>query len=203
MSALLSESVEQTVAVGRAIGAMTRPGEVIALIGELGAGKTQFVRGLAEALNIDPRKVSSPTFVLVHEYEGGLAPLVHIDAYRMRSPGELEELGFEELCQGAVTAVEWADRVLEAVGEDRLQVHLDHAGDQQRRLTFKLFGAWRDRESRLASTKCPICGRDAWPLLEAYPFCSIRCRQVDLGRWLGESYRVSRPIEQSDLEQGD
>lgn len=190
-------------AVGRAVAALARPGEVVALDGELGAGKTQFVRGMAEALGAGPDQVASPTFVLVHEYEGGRLPLVHVDAYRMGGADELVELGFDELRDGAVVAVEWAARVGEALGDDRLEVFIEHAGGHKRLITFTARGAWADRANQLNVTPCPICGAPAMAAMEHYPFCSKRCRRVDLGRWLDEDYKVSRPIEQRDLDEGD
>jgi tRNA threonylcarbamoyladenosine biosynthesis protein TsaE len=107
-----------TEALGAAIGAAARVGDLIALDGELGAGKTQLVRGLAAGLGLDPDQVSSPTFVIATEYarpRPGAAPprcpLVHADAYRLAGGEDLEALGFDELTLGAVAAVEWASRV--------------------------------------------------------------------------------------------
>lgn len=142
---LVSKSVEQTWSLGAAVGRACRPGDVVLLKGELGAGKTQFVRGLAQGMGIDPTLVSSPTFVLMSEYEAqpanGGALLVHIDAYRLRSADELSDTGFTpELRAQAVTAIEWAGRVQGLVdADDRvLEVRLSH-GDNDRR-TIELQG---------------------------------------------------------------
>lgn len=150
---LVSHSVEQTVAIAAAVGQVAKAGDLIGLIGELGAGKTQFVRGLAEGLGITPRKVSSPTFVFLQEYLADEeAPdalvLAHIDAYRLAGEDDLQSIGWEghaeELRSGAVLAVEWADRICDAMGADWLQVSLEHA-DDSRVITLSPQGSWLDR----------------------------------------------------------
>jgi len=205
-----SSSVNQTMSLGREIAAMSRAGDIIALIGELGAGKTQLVRGLAEGLGISPSKVASPTFVLVHEYEPPFdgPMLVHVDAYRMKTAAELETIGWgDEFREGAVVVVEWADRIPDALGDDRLEIELSHLGDEHRLVTCRAFGNWRNRapqpmEDFGQPTKCPTCGGMAMPSVDDYPFCSHRCRLADLNRWFNEDYKISRPIEQADLDEG-
>src|SRR6516162_1329803 len=94
---------------GRALAEVVRPGQVIGLVGTLGAGKTRLVRALAEALGVDPRAISSPTFVLIHEYEGRI-PVVHCDVYRLGSPDEFDALGVADYwSERGVFLVEWAD----------------------------------------------------------------------------------------------
>jgi len=149
---LTTTTPDQTRRVGEAVGRAARAGDVIALVGELGAGKTQLVRGLAAGLGLDAGAVSSPTFVLMHEYEpadaDGLA-LVHIDAYRLTGPDELATIGWgEELWEGAVVAVEWADRVAAALGDAALTITLEHT-PEGRRLTFTAGTAWAKRLRRL------------------------------------------------------
>ncbi|MFW6058628.1 MAG: tRNA (adenosine(37)-N6)-threonylcarbamoyltransferase complex ATPase subunit type 1 TsaE [Phycisphaeraceae bacterium] len=144
---LTSPTLERTATIAAAVAQQTRPGDLIGLIGELGAGKTQFVRSLAAGLGLDPEQVSSPTFVLVQEYEADLPHmpvLVHIDAYRLHSDDELASLGWPELREGAVVAIEWADRVRGAMGEDWLEIVLKHAGDG-RHITLRPHGDWADR----------------------------------------------------------
>jgi tRNA threonylcarbamoyladenosine biosynthesis protein TsaE len=99
-------------ALGARVGAAARGGDVIALVGDLGAGKTLFVQGLAEGLGVPPDvRVTSPTFTLVHTYEGGRVPLHHVDLYRLEREEQLEDVGLDELYrQDAVVAVEWFDR---------------------------------------------------------------------------------------------
>jgi len=214
-----SRSVADTLAVGAAIARASRPGDIIALDGELGAGKTQLVRGIAQGLGLDPRQVASPTFVIAHEYEPAPgvndrdAPvLVHIDAYRLTGPGDLDTIGWgedgRETRDGAVVAIEWATRIAAALGDDLLRVTLEHT-HTGRRITLLPQGNWQQRKIDVnantpIASKCPICKADA-PRAgnEAYPFCSDRCRKIDMGRWFDQRYTISRPVEQADLEEGD
>jgi tRNA threonylcarbamoyladenosine biosynthesis protein TsaE len=146
-----STSVDQTLEIGRAIAAALSPGDMIGLVGGLGAGKTHLVKGIAAGLGVrDERSVNSPTFVLVNEYDGRLH-VFHVDAYRLTSFHELEALGFEEMCSaGGVVLVEWADRVPEAMGPSALWIDLEITGDTQRKLTFRTTSASLAR--RLAET---------------------------------------------------
>lgn len=132
-----SESCEQTIEIGRALGRVLAPGDVLALVGPLGAGKTQFVKGLAAGLGVgDSRMVTSPTFVLVNEYSGR-APLYHLDAYRLDRDEDFDALGFAEMCEsGAVVVVEWADRVRRAMPSNAVWIEFALAGDSARRLTM-------------------------------------------------------------------
>ena len=131
-SARTTHSERETAAVGREIAAHLRPGDVVLLAGELGAGKTAFVRGLAEGLGIDPTEVTSPTFTLIQEYAGGRVPLYHVDLYRLK-PVEVDDLGLDDLTmEGGVTAIEWPDR-LPRPFEPALRVRIDH-GDHDTRI---------------------------------------------------------------------
>lgn len=115
-----------TAALARALAAELAPGSVVALDGELGAGKTTFTRALVAALGGDPAAVQSPTYTLLHRYPA-TPPVVHIDAYRLRSAADLAGLGFEEQAEDAVAVIEWADRVIDALPADRLwRVRLSH-----------------------------------------------------------------------------
>jgi tRNA threonylcarbamoyladenosine biosynthesis protein TsaE len=112
-------------------------GEVVLLYGELGTGKTAFVRGLARGLGIDPGEVSSPTFVLLSSYAGRLT-LHHADLYRLRGPGAELELGLEELPgPAAVLAVEWAERLGDEPWAHPVRVRLAHAGEDVRRVRIE------------------------------------------------------------------
>ena len=105
---------------------MLTGGETLALFGELGAGKTALVRGIAIGLGIPADHVTSPTFVLIHEYHGRL-PLIHMDLYRLRSVTEAEGIGLQEYFRGeTVTAIEWADKFPELLSSDRLELLLRH-----------------------------------------------------------------------------
>lgn len=107
-----TESEAETMGVGTALAAALPPGAVLLLHGDLGAGKTAFVRGLAAGLGLDPDEVSSPTFTLVHEYRGGRLPLYHADLYRLPSGSALEDLGLDELSEDGVLAIEWPERLV-------------------------------------------------------------------------------------------
>ncbi len=103
-------SEAETEAAGEALARELRPGDVVLLFGDLGAGKTAFVRGLARGVGANPDDVSSPTFTIVQEYEGGSATLYHVDLYRLEA-AEVDDLGLEDLVSGhGIVAIEWADR---------------------------------------------------------------------------------------------
>ena len=120
--------------VGRELAATLSAGDVVLLYGDLGAGKTAFVRGLAEGLGVAPAEVSSPTFTLVQEYRGGRVTLVHVDLYRLNDPREIDDLGLEEIGADAVLSIEWADRLPRPPAE-AIRIRIEHAGDEERRIT--------------------------------------------------------------------
>jgi len=132
-----THNVEETVALGQALGRLLQPGDVVALIGPLGAGKTYFTKGIAAGLGVaDTAQVVSPSFVLVREHVGSCR-LRHVDAYRLRHPRELTELGAEELFdESAVTVVEWADRFPPGTVPAALEVRLSHVDPTRRELRF-------------------------------------------------------------------
>jgi tRNA threonylcarbamoyladenosine biosynthesis protein TsaE len=131
-----SRSPEETHAVGVRLAERLRPGDVVALTGELGAGKTCFTQGLARGLGVTGRVVS-PTFVLVNEYRGRL-PVHHVDAYRTESLTELLDLGLDELFSGdGVTVVEWADKLLPLLPARAIHVHIEGVGDEPRIVTIR------------------------------------------------------------------
>ena len=108
---LISRSEADTVEAGRQLAASLRPGDVVLLTGPLGAGKTVFVRGLAQGLGANPADVTSPTFTLIQEYRGAACTLYHVDLYRL-GPHEVDDLGLDELMSGeAIVAVEWPERL--------------------------------------------------------------------------------------------
>ena len=111
MTTTVTASEAETAALGRELGRRAAPGTTVLLEGELGAGKTAFVRGLADGLGLDPSDVSSPTFTLIQEYRGGRVTLQHVDLYRL-SPAEVDELGLDDLLDDhTVMAIEWPDRL--------------------------------------------------------------------------------------------
>ena len=124
-----SNSEKETRAIAAALAPTLTPGAVILLSGDLGAGKTAFVRGLAEGLGIDADDVTSPTFTLVHEYRGGRLPLIHVDLYRLER-ADLDEIGLDQdLAAKGVTAVEWSERLSRSI-PDAITVRIaDRGGD--------------------------------------------------------------------------
>jgi tRNA threonylcarbamoyladenosine biosynthesis protein TsaE len=115
MASFISNSVEETIAFARDWSQILRPNDVVGLTGDLGAGKTHFVKGLLAGLE-GSDEATSPTFTLLHVYRGGRLPLYHFDFYRLQSRTEIEEIGFDDyLREGGVTVIEWADRFPEVL----------------------------------------------------------------------------------------
>ena len=135
-----STSVEQTESIAADLATTLVGGECIALEGDLGAGKTQFVRGLLRGLGGNPRSVSSPTFMLLNIYDTGRLTLYHLDAYRVRGAEDFESIGFPELLeQGGIVVVEWAGRVKELIPPKHIHVSIDSLDTQRRRIAIDTF----------------------------------------------------------------
>lgn len=125
----------ETSAVGESLGRTLRAGDVVLLYGDLGAGKTAFVRGLARGIGADPEAVSSPTFTLVQEYAGPSLTLFHVDLYRLE-PAEIDDLGLEDLVAGdGIVAIEWAER-WNGRPDDVTEVRIEEAGEDRRRIAI-------------------------------------------------------------------
>ena len=132
-----TNSPEETEALGASMGARLKAGTVVAFTGDLGAGKTAFVRGLARGLGIADR-VTSPTFTIVNEYLGGRLPLFHFDMYRLPDSDALFDIGWEDyLSRGGVCAVEWSENVMDALPEDTVWVRIAREGDTGRSITIE------------------------------------------------------------------
>jgi tRNA threonylcarbamoyladenosine biosynthesis protein TsaE len=133
----LSDSPDDTVEVGRKIGMQLKGGEVVAVCGALGSGKTYLIKGIAAGAGAQDsaRKVNSPTFVIVNEYAGRV-DIYHIDAYRLNSVAEFEMIGFDDFCYPeSVVLIEWADKIESVLeGIDYMRIELFHAGDTRRRI---------------------------------------------------------------------
>ncbi len=131
-----TKGAEETERLGERLGRTLRGGEIIAYVGELGAGKTAFTRGLARGLGISMR-VTSPTYTIVNEYTGGRLPLFHFDMYRLGSEEELFDIGWEDyLARGGVCAVEWSENVSGAM-EDAITVQIEKISDDERKITIE------------------------------------------------------------------
>ena len=133
----ISNSPSETESLGAMLSCALSAGSVVAFTGDLGAGKTAFVRGMARGLNI-PERVTSPTFTVVNEYEDGKLPLFHFDMYRLGSSDELFDIGWEDyLRRGGICAVEWSEIVADALDEATIRVDIRRgATDDQRYLTI-------------------------------------------------------------------
>jgi tRNA threonylcarbamoyladenosine biosynthesis protein TsaE len=141
MPSVTTRSAAETVALGRRLGELLQPGDFVALTGELGAGKTQFARGVALGLAVDPAlPVTSPTYTLMNVYLGR-CPLYHFDLYRLAGDDDAANLGFAEYFHGdGVCLVEWAERLSAEMPAEYLTVCFHHGGDDLRRLDFTASG---------------------------------------------------------------
>ena len=153
MISLKSCSVQETYEIASVLAALVRPRDLVVLSGGMGAGKTAFTVGFAQALGVDEEEhVSSPTFTLVHTYSSGRIPLHHADLYRLGSLGEVADLGLrEQVDLGAVALVEWGDIALEVLGDALiLDLHNDDNDDDVRYITISVVGhGWDTRWDRL------------------------------------------------------
>lgn len=128
-------SPEETMALGARLAARLQPGDVVALYGDLGAGKTHLVKGVCSAFGVPEAHVNSPTFTLVNEYSGNAFPIYHIDAYRIRRLDEFYELGYEDYFFGdGLCLVEWPERIEPLLPPATLRLRLSHQGESRRRV---------------------------------------------------------------------
>jgi tRNA threonylcarbamoyladenosine biosynthesis protein TsaE len=133
---VVSNSPEETIEVGRKVGSQLKGGEVVAVCGALGSGKTHLIKGIASGVGAaESKKVTSPTFVIINEYKGRL-DIYHIDAYRLESISEFEMIGFDDYCQPqSVVLIEWADKIESALENiDYIRVELFHAEKSKRKI---------------------------------------------------------------------
>jgi tRNA threonylcarbamoyladenosine biosynthesis protein TsaE len=135
ISAKTSKGVKETIALGKKLGKTLKAGSVVALIGDLGSGKTVFTKGIAEALGVrHARYVNSPTFVLIKEYKGRV-PLYHFDLYRLDRYSSFDELNYDEYFYGdGVTVIEWADKILKFLPKKHTKVKFSVVGESRRRI---------------------------------------------------------------------
>lgn len=210
-------SLADTQRVAEALAPLLRPGDMLALKGDLGAGKTTFIRALATAIGIDPALVSSPTYVIVNQYPNHRGPrLAHVDAYRLHGAEDLDAIGWDILTDGSwIIAIEWPERVGGigdgAIDADALSLALEHGPvrpeGESRVLTLTIPDAWAARPELGAlarvmrtETRCPVTGDPVSPESPHYPFSSERARLADLHAWLTGSHTLSRPIADEDLQ---
>lgn len=211
-----------TAALASSLAMLLRPGDVLALQGPLGAGKTTLTRALASALGVDPALVASPTFVLMHVYPTPATcrneslrtgHVVHVDAYRLTAADDLEPLGWDQMFDPAtgralgtrVALVEWPERLGVALpGSDVLaRIVIEPTGLTARRVTIHAPDAWASRPewerfAAYAPVKCATTGTWVEPLNPAWPFRDERARFADLYGWMTGQYGSSRPAEPDD-----
>lgn len=150
-------SVDETRDLASALAALARPGDIIVLAGDLGAGKTAFVQGFGRGLGVVQR-ITSPTFTLVHVYENGRLPVHHLDVYRLDQLSEALDLGLAEMLdEGGVVLIEWGDAITPVLPHDYLEVRITFgAGDDDRRLALRAVGPrWTGRGDALIATLEP------------------------------------------------
>ncbi len=127
-----SSSVKETIEFGRKFAEELKAGDIVCLEGDLGAGKTHFVKGIASGLGIDKEKVNSPTFTLINEYYGEI-PIFHFDCYRLKTIQEALEIGIEEYLYGeGVSVIEWPSKIKELIPEYAIQIEIKHEGTSER-----------------------------------------------------------------------
>lgn len=134
-AALTTKSEKETMDFGRFLGQKAEEGLFLALTGDLGAGKTHFVQGLAEGLGVK-RVVGSPTFTIMNLYEDGRLPLKHFDFYRLHSEDDLWNIGWEEYGEGGVVVVEWADMFPALIPEESIHINIALSGEEERLITI-------------------------------------------------------------------
>lgn len=152
-----TKSVSETIRFGKRIGGLLLAGDVVALMGELGTGKTHFIKGLAAGVGVKKSGyISSPSFTLINEYRGKL-PFYHIDLYRLEVEREVEELGIEEYFhRGGITAIEWADKIPSLLPPDNLKIHIHYIGKHARSL--EIIGQGKRYEEMINRLQIAECG---------------------------------------------
>ncbi len=135
---LISKSPEESAAIGKIIGEQACPGDVLALVGELGSGKTCMTQGIARGLQVpEGYQITSPTFTLINEYPGRIK-LYHLDIYRLAGPADLSGMGYEEYFYGdGVVVIEWAEKIREILPEERIEIHLRYVDETSREIIIE------------------------------------------------------------------
>lgn len=214
-----SSSPEYTASLAAGVASILRAGDIIRLEGDLGAGKTTFVRGLAHALGVPAGLVSSPTFVLVNEYpltteRRGIRRLIHVDAYRLTSSEDLDALGWDRYVtpEGSAQSdcaivIEWPTRIAEALasGASPATIRFTNLGESSRQIELDLPDSFASRPgaTELADRepiRCPITGVWVEPTRATYPFAGEKEKLADLNRWFTGAYSIGRRATDADFE---
>ncbi|MCK5215223.1 MAG: tRNA (adenosine(37)-N6)-threonylcarbamoyltransferase complex ATPase subunit type 1 TsaE [Candidatus Omnitrophica bacterium] len=152
---ILTQSAEETMALAKRLARHLKGGAIICLYGDLGCGKTTFVKGMASGLKINPTKVNSPTFVLMNIYEGK-SPLYHFDFYRLETVDEIGAIGYDEFLYGdGISVIEWAERFGSLLPKEYLSVKFSHKGEGKRLLRFQAKGG-KYKELLIKATQSQI-----------------------------------------------
>lgn len=134
---MLSSSIEETILFGKQFAEQLQPGDVVCLVGDLGAGKTHFVKGLASFFGVDPSEVNSPTFTLINEYQGS-STVYHFDCYRIKNDQEAMEIGAEEYLYGdGISVIEWPKKIRNLLPPESVWVTITHKGEGEREILIK------------------------------------------------------------------
>ncbi len=134
---MLSSSIEETILFGKQFAERLQPGDVVCLDGDLGAGKTHFVKGIASFFGVDPTEVSSPTFTLINEYHGSLL-VYHFDCYRIKNEQEALEIGTEDYLYGdGISVVEWPEKIRNLLPPESVWVNISHKGEHEREILIE------------------------------------------------------------------
>ena len=206
-----ARSLDHTRVIANDLAAVLRPGDIVKLVGEMGAGKTTFVRMLSQSFGIAESAVSSPTFVIMNIYDRGKGhpPLAHMDCYRLGDESELDALGWDQIIESnAIILIEWPDRIASAIPEESLTINIDHVDETTRHFRFEIPDSWLDRAGFDAirprpDTTCPTTGVSVAGDCLTWPFATEQARMADLNAWFNEKHTISRPIQQTDIEQGE
>ena len=135
----ITNTVEETIELGKKIGRGLKPGDIVCIDGDLGSGKTHLTKGIALGLDIDEH-ITSPTFNIVNEYEGRIK-LYHFDVYRVNDPDEIAAIGFDEyIFSDAVSVIEWSDYIKELIPEDHIQINIANESETRRNINIQFFG---------------------------------------------------------------
>jgi len=206
-----SESLEHTAVIAKDFASVLRAGDLVRLVGEMGAGKTTFVRLVAEAMGVDVSLVSSPTFVLMNNYpceiHGKRGSIAHLDCYRFGDEDELDALGWDRVCNdGSIRLIEWPERIDGVLDEESCSLTIEHVDEHARAFRFQVPDSWMKRSSIGAlkardTVKCPATGQIVHPETPSWPFADERARMSDLHGWMSGKFAITRPIEQADIDQ--
>jgi tRNA threonylcarbamoyladenosine biosynthesis protein TsaE len=140
----ITNTVEETIELGKKIGGSLNPGDIVCIDGDLGSGKTHLTKGIALGLGIDDH-ITSPTFNIVNEYEGRIK-LYHFDVYRVNDPDEIAAIGFDEyIFSDAASVIEWSDYIKELIPDDHIQINMANESETRRSISIQFFGKRYDK----------------------------------------------------------